>query len=108
MNGAPQRAVKRSLVWVFVALSVFVLGPRLGAQQPTPLPEVIETRIELNQADAKQLTSLPGIGPSKAKAIVAYRSKRAFKKSAELLRVPGIGRKTYKRIRPFIYVKKPR
>jgi competence protein ComEA len=53
--------------------------------QPTRL-------INLNTATASELDSLTGVGPSTAKAIIAYRIKKgSFSKVEDLLNVPGIG-----------------
>ncbi len=51
--------------------------------------------VDINSADAKTLETLDGIGPSKAAAIVEYRSKNGpFKSVDELEKVPGIGQAT--------------
>jgi len=52
--------------------------------------------VDINQANATALsTHLKGIGPKKAKAIVAYRKKHGpFKNYNDLLNVKGIGEKT--------------
>jgi competence protein ComEA len=48
--------------------------------------------VDLNSANAEQLDALPGIGPSTAAKIVAYRQERgAFHSLAELDAVSGIG-----------------
>ncbi len=48
--------------------------------------------VNVNTATSSQLESLPGIGPSLARAIVAYRTQKgAFTKVEDLLNVPGIG-----------------
>ena len=48
--------------------------------------------INLNTATASELDSLTGVGPSTAKAIIAYRTKKgSFSKVEDLLNVPGIG-----------------
>ena len=48
--------------------------------------------MNINSATAAQLDSLPGVGPSTARAIIAYRqSKGPFSKPEDLLNVPGIG-----------------
>jgi competence protein ComEA len=48
--------------------------------------------VDLNTATEAELLRLPGIGPAKARAIVAYRQSRGpFASVEEVLRVPGIG-----------------
>jgi competence protein ComEA len=47
--------------------------------------------VDLNRASAKDLEALPGIGPAKAGAIVAFRdSAGPFRHVEDLKRVPGI------------------
>ncbi len=49
--------------------------------------------LRLNQASAAQLNALPGIGPARARAIVAFRdSVGPFRDLADLRRVPGLTR----------------
>ena len=61
--------------------------------------------IRINQATAAQLTALPGIGPSRARAIVAYRRENGpFTSLEQLLRIRGIGRKTLDTLRDKIVV----
>ncbi|MEM7436221.1 MAG: helix-hairpin-helix domain-containing protein [Myxococcota bacterium] len=76
----------------------------LPLQKPSNPPEPSPC-IDLNSAGVAALTTLPGIGPSRAEAIVASRQKRPFRRIEEVLRVPGVGRKTFGRIRPMICVK---
>ncbi len=58
-------------------------------------------RVILNIATEDELTKLPGIGPSRARAIVALRQRLIkFRAVEDLLRVKGIGRKTLRRIKP--------
>jgi competence protein ComEA len=66
----------------------------------------VSTQINVNTADQAVLETLPGIGPTKAKAIVDFRDKNGpFKKIDDLLDVPGIGEKTLAGIRDQIQVK---
>jgi len=50
--------------------------------------------VDINSASVDELTSLSGIGDSKANAIVAYRKSHCFKSVSELSLVRGIGVKT--------------
>ncbi|HCF37638.1 MAG TPA: hypothetical protein DER56_00955 [Thermosipho africanus] len=60
-------------------------------------------KININEADEKQLEKLPGIGPSKAKRIIEYREKNGkFKSLDELLNVNGIGPKTLEKIENYL------
>lgn len=63
--------------------------------------------VNLNQADAAQIELLPGVGPSKAARIVAWRKAHPFHKVAELTRVHGFGRKTLVRLQPYLSVNGP-
>lgn len=57
--------------------------------------------INLNTATATELESLPGIGPSKAAAIMAN---RPYTTVDDLERVPGIGARTLDQLRPLVTV----
>lgn len=57
--------------------------------------------INLNQASPAELETLPGIGPSKAAAIVAN---RPYSSIDDLARVPGIGPKTIENFRALVTV----
>jgi hypothetical protein len=59
-----------------------------------PARLLFDLPLDLNRADALALQSLPGIGPSRADAIVRARCQRAFGSLAELERVRGIGPRT--------------
>jgi len=61
-------------------------------------------RIDINSASAAELAKLPGIGPSKAQAIVEFREKEPFVKSEDLRKVKGIGDKLYESIKDQVTV----
>lgn len=69
--------------------------PKIGANLPTPTPRgeaSIDDPVYINTADSEELTRLPGVGESLAKAILTYREQHgAFKTMADLDAVPGIG-----------------
>ena len=51
-----------------------------------------ESSLDLNRATVEELVSLPGIGESRAEAIVAYRTEHgAFERVDELVAIKGIG-----------------
>jgi competence protein ComEA len=57
-------------------------------------------RVVLNVAGEQDLTRLPGIGPARAKAIVALRSRLGrFRSLTDLRRVKGIGPRSLERMR---------
>lgn len=59
--------------------------------------------VNINTATADELQRLPGIGPSKAQAIVATRQRMGrFARVEDILRVRGIGRATLRRLQPML------
>jgi|TARA_B100001971_G_scaffold208955_2_gene231655 competence protein ComEA len=65
--------------------------------------------IDLNQASAVQLESLPGIGERTAERIIEYRRQNdGFKKVEELMNVRGIGERSFLRLRPLVTVGEPK
>ncbi len=63
-------------------------------------------KINVNTAGPTELQKLPGIGPAKARAIIAQRTSQGpFRKVDEIVKVPGIGQKTLEKLRPWITVK---
>ncbi len=72
---------------------------RKKSQKPEP------TIVHLNTASAKELETLPYIGPKTAQAIVRYRETHGpFRSIDQLDEVKRIGPKTIERIRPFLVV----
>jgi competence protein ComEA len=63
--------------------------------------------VNLNEASPEQLSLLPGVGPSRANAIVSHRKLHPFKRLEELMRVKGFGKKTYNRLRPLLSLAGP-
>ncbi|MEL7644755.1 MAG: helix-hairpin-helix domain-containing protein [Anaerolineaceae bacterium] len=99
-----------------VNLSAFLMDgqrvymPRLGEAVPaddTTRAQSIQTTspglVNINGADLQTLMSLPGIGETKAGAILSYRNEHGpFTSLEELLNVPGIGQALLGEIRGFI------
>jgi len=64
-------------------------------------------RVELNSASAEELATLPGVGPAKAQAIIAYRETSPFKSAEELVEVKGIGEKLFAQLKDKVTVAAP-
>ena len=62
-------------------------------------------KININTATEAQLETLPGVGPSTATKIVAFRQKTGnFKKIEDIMNVPGIGESKFADMKEFICV----
>ncbi len=90
------------------SMALASLPPSLTTQTaalPRRKPTLNEKSVNLNAATAAQLIALPGIGPSYAERIIAYRGDHGpFKTVDELANVKGIGKKRLEQIRPFVTV----
>ncbi|MEO8211857.1 MAG: helix-hairpin-helix domain-containing protein [Myxococcales bacterium] len=79
---------------------ILSVGLALGADAPARAgARNLEGVVNLNTAPVEVLGLLPGIGPSKARGIVAYRTRRPFRTVDELVRVKGIGRRMVRELR---------
>ena len=62
-------------------------------------------KIDINSASVQELQKLPRIGAAVAQRIVDYRAKHGkFSKIEEIMKVKGIGEKTFLKIKPLITV----
>ena len=101
-RGASQETVQSlsfalsSCAALVVALAIFIPGaPSAHRDSAARLPGAINP----NRASVASLTRLPGVGPARAGAIVAYRERvsfahpgaPAFSSAPDLLNVPGMG-----------------
>ncbi len=63
--------------------------------------------ININAATATQLDMLPGIGRNTAGKIVAFREKQPFRATEDLVKVKGVGQRTFGRIKTYLTVSGP-
>jgi comEA protein len=65
-----------------------------------------DARVNLNNADAATLTTLPGVGPATAEKIITDRQKNGpFSAPEDLMRVSGIGPKKFEAVKDLIVVR---
>ena len=92
MQTTQKQILAAALAVVLIAAGALFLiapayAPVTAAQTPAPEPELID----INTATAEELTALPGLGPRKAAALVAYRTEHgAFASLADAAAVRGI------------------
>jgi competence protein ComEA len=86
---------------ILALLALFIVNPAIaevkkeGANKSNEIVASIE-KININQADAKTLTTLKGIGKDRAVKIIEYREKNGpFEKIEDLMKVKGIGKKIF-------------
>jgi competence ComEA-like helix-hairpin-helix protein len=104
MGGAPRRvpdlrnAGARALA-ALLALAVLAFG---GAALAEAGPD-LAGKVNVNTATQEELELLPGIGASRARAVIETRKERGgFKSVDELVEVKGIGEASLERMRPFV------
>jgi len=75
-------------------------APESGELPPVrgPARRLFGLALDPNRASPASLETLPGIGPSRAAAIAAARSKAPFCEFGDLDRVPGIGPRTLEKL----------
>lgn len=95
------RSTRASMLALVVALGVlFAAGPVLAAGGGS-----LTGVVNINTATNDELQLLPGIGESRASAVIALRKRSGgFKSVDELAAVKGIGATALERLRPFVRV----
>lgn len=80
-------------------------NPTTQAVPDATAVQVEDKRVNLNTATLEELDALPGVGPSTAKNIIAYReSHGGFAAPEEIMNVKRIGEKTFQKLKEFIKV----
>lgn len=79
-----------------------------SAEKPPSVGMTSDGKVILNEANAAEFSTLPGVGATRAEAILALRKRLGkFKKTADLLRVRGIGFRTFAKWKDRIVVDRP-
>ncbi|MFK8000940.1 MAG: ComEA family DNA-binding protein [Polyangiales bacterium] len=91
--------IRRVLTALMMSLMIGAALPLSAQEAEAPAAVEAEPVVNLNTATEAELVTLPGIGPSKAQAIIAHRERRAFRRVEDVMRVRGIGRSTFRRLR---------
>lgn len=92
----------KHFVTLFVILSLVSLSASmsfaLGTEKsPSSANTAAEKLININTATADELSKLPRIGPKMSQRILEYRQQNGkFKKIEDIMKVKGIGEKTFK------------
>jgi len=76
-----------------------------GQPDNTESRENSEGKVNLNTADEALLCTLPGIGESRAKSIIAYRKEHGpFQKTEDVMKVSGIKEVAFTKIKEYVTV----
>ena len=105
----PGYSIKRWLTIGIIAVSlltsVVYLGRSIGIpklfKSRAAVAEKGSLRVNINTATVEELQTLPGIGPAKARLIVAH---RPYQSVDDLAKLQGIGRKLTSDLRPLIKI----
>ena len=101
-----QTAAYAMALIIAVVAGVWMCGQKLiSSTQKTEL--TLDNRINPNTATMGSIVRLPGIGPSRAYAIIQYRQEfigdgPAFTRVNDLENIKGIGPKTAQKLEPFL------
>ncbi|MFJ4592369.1 MULTISPECIES: helix-hairpin-helix domain-containing protein [unclassified Kitasatospora] len=78
-------------------------APGAGAGNGPPAVGTPRPPVSLNRAGLEQLDALPGVGPTLAQRILAYRTSHgSFRTLDQLRQVSGIGARTFAELRPLL------
>ncbi|MER8100604.1 helix-hairpin-helix domain-containing protein [Kitasatospora sp. NPDC094016] len=78
-------------------------APGAGAGNGPPAAGTPRPPVSLNRAGLEQLDTLPGVGPTLAQRILAYRTSHgSFRTLDQLRQVSGIGARTFAELRPLL------
>ena len=92
----------RQVIGTYVLAMAIVAGAVCAAHAAAK--QAFTGTVNINSASVEELMQLPGIGQSKAQAIVAYRTQSPFKAAQDLMNVKGIGEKLFSKIETHVMI----
>jgi competence protein ComEA len=95
--------MRKSLPFFIAALLIATIGASaFAAEAPAGAPTGV---VNINTADAAQLSLLPRVGAKAAQRIVDYRAQHGrFAKPTDIMQVKGFGDKSYERLSSYITI----
>nr|WP_239541382.1 helix-hairpin-helix domain-containing protein [Pullulanibacillus pueri] len=97
-----QKVVDEMMIYIPVEGETDVPASAQETTEPAEGEEAA-TKVNINTADLTKLQDIPGIGASKAAAILEYRKEHgAFKKIEDLVNVSGIGEKSLEKMKAVV------
>jgi competence ComEA-like helix-hairpin-helix protein len=97
--------MRKSLHIVLAAFIIFSIGATSFAAEPTTPAATTAGVVNINTADAEQLSFLPRVGAKVAQRIIDYRKEHGpFRKTTDLMQVKGFGEKSLARLSPYLTV----
>ncbi len=88
---------------IVIMLSLFITTQITAETTKNSKKVAINSKININSATMKELTSLPGIGKGTAIKIIEYRELNGkFTATKQLLKIKGIGKAKFGKIKDFI------
>ncbi len=101
----------RFLLTLAAAGTVLAAPTAQARSIPSPgiafLAPELDGKLNINTATEEEWDLLPGVGPSTAAKLVAYRKRHPFKDVLHVMRIKGIGRKTFAKMKPYLSLTGP-
>ena len=99
--------MRKSLPIFVTAFLIATVGAAAFAAE-TPAASPAAGVVNINTADAAQLSLLPRVGMKAAQRIIDYRTQHGkFQKTTDIMQVKGFGDKSYERLSTYIVVEGP-